>query len=424
VIEYVKLCRVVFILLFNAAPVIGATIFLKDIDSGLTSPTGDYRWMDVANQAYSAPYQNSYNYTTATVEVDYIEIGRTLKGTLNATNLKPNFAYQIKLSGYPGTISNENIGFAGRWWQEEWNGSAWINGQNLNNKGNGSSPNPNDITYFARYNVTDITSPTGLNYKYTGYLVFDYFLTDENGSAILNFEANSSHHVLWKTSQRTPDSNDGVLKTATFDPNITSHEYDFDYGEQTVSIFGEWERLPMGGVFLDDYNYTVEIILTEESFHGTAPLTGTWAAAMGAEIQFFIDKGISSGRIDLHKGWNLISLPIEPLNHSVQDIFASRAVFGYDSGWFVPTVLDTKRGYWLYSNETKNISVIGKEIADTNLSMHPGWNLIGYPHLYENIMVSNNSLLLYNGTWQSYIPNRTDNSLTILKPGLGYWVWS
>jgi len=30
-----------------------ATIFLEDIDSGLTSPAGNYRWLDVANQVYS-----------------------------------------------------------------------------------------------------------------------------------------------------------------------------------------------------------------------------------------------------------------------------------------------------------------------------------------------------------------------------------
>ena len=28
------------------------TVSLEDIDSGLTSPTGIYRWLDVANQPY------------------------------------------------------------------------------------------------------------------------------------------------------------------------------------------------------------------------------------------------------------------------------------------------------------------------------------------------------------------------------------
>jgi len=46
-------------------------IYLLDIDSGLTSPTGDYRWLDVSNQSYSTTYRNSYNYTQANVSVTY-----------------------------------------------------------------------------------------------------------------------------------------------------------------------------------------------------------------------------------------------------------------------------------------------------------------------------------------------------------------
>ncbi|RZB35924.1 MAG: hypothetical protein SRB2_02722 [Desulfobacteraceae bacterium Eth-SRB2] len=55
------------------------TIYLEDIDSGLTSPTGSYRRLDVANQAYSDTYRiNNYNYMQATVEIVYDAIGNTL----------------------------------------------------------------------------------------------------------------------------------------------------------------------------------------------------------------------------------------------------------------------------------------------------------------------------------------------------------
>ena len=267
----------------NEAP--GKTINL----SGLTSPTGDYRWRDVADQLYSQSYQTSYNYTQANVAVTYDPAAPTLRGTLTATNLKPNFAYQLKLAGSPGTAANEHIGLAGRWWQEEWNGSAWTNGQNLNNKGNGSSPNPNDIIYFQNRDIVNATSPTGLKYRYTGYLVFDYFITDENGNAVLNFETNSSYHVLWKTSQRSATPSDGPVKSRSFDADPSlSPAYDTDYPPQTINIFGEWERLPVGGVHLQVGDYLAQIILTEESFHGSGgpPYAGNWAGAMGAQIDF------------------------------------------------------------------------------------------------------------------------------------------
>ena len=263
------------------------TIYLADIDSGLTSPTGDYRWLDIANQSYSETYRNSYNYTQANVSVTYIDHGDTFNGTLKAINLKPNFAYQLKLIGTPGTDTNEKIGLSGRWWQEEWNGSAWTNGQNLNNKGNGSSPNPNDIVYYSRCNVTNTTSPTGLHYKFTGYLVFGYSITDEQGNVTLIFETGSCYHVLWKTTQRSHTPDDGPLKTSTFTANTSSSAYDVNYPEQTVDIFGEWERLPMGNVQLSPGEYVAHLMLTEESFHSDGgQYAGNWAAAMGATIQF------------------------------------------------------------------------------------------------------------------------------------------
>jgi len=289
-----KLTTIVFFIIITIfltmiTNVIGITINLEDIDSGLTSPTGDYRWLDIANQSYSSSYRNSYNYTQASVLVKYEEICDVLQGYLNATNLKPNFAYQLKLSGISGNPSNELIGLAGRWWQEEWNGTSWSNGQNLNNKGNGSSPNPNDILYYARKNITNTTSPTGLKYRYTGYLVFDYFITDEYGNATFNFEVNSSYHVLWKRSQRTHTDDDGPVKSSTFDANTSSPAYNIDYPLQTVDLFGEWERLPVGGIFLKSGYYSAQIVLTEESFHGDGgSYAGNWAAAMGNNIQFTI----------------------------------------------------------------------------------------------------------------------------------------
>jgi hypothetical protein len=253
-------------------------------------PGGTYRWLDVANQAYGTNYQNTYVYSQATVEVAYYTTGSSLSGTLTASNLKPNFAYQIKLVGTPGTTDNEQIGLAGRWWQEEWNG-AWTNGHNLNDKGDGYSQNPNDKIYFANHDVLDSTgtSTTGYKYRFTGYNVFDYFITDNNGAAAIQFETGSSYHVLWKTSQRTSTTDDGPIKTTTFQPSSSQPAYDTNYLINTVSIFGEWERLPPGQVNLQPGQYNCQIVLTEESFHGSGgSLAGNWAGAMTANLNFQI----------------------------------------------------------------------------------------------------------------------------------------
>lgn len=112
-----------------------AIVHLTDIDSGTTSPSGDYRWLDVADQVYAESYRNSYGYTQAAVQVEYATPAATLHGMLTATNLKPNFAYQLKLVVGQSDPGFENVGFTGRWWHKTWNGSQWANGHNLNNKG-------------------------------------------------------------------------------------------------------------------------------------------------------------------------------------------------------------------------------------------------------------------------------------------------
>lgn len=306
---------------------LGTVVELADIDSGLTSPTGDYRWRDVADQLYSENYWDDYNYTQAIVQVDFDSVGSPFHGTLTAVNLKPNFAYQLKLVGTPGTSANENIGFTGRWWQEMWDGLNWNYGKNLNDKGDGYSPSPNDLVYLDRRGIPEPSSPTGHLYQYTGYLVFDYFITDGAGNAMVEFELDSSYHVLWKTSQRTHTDDDGPITSTTFDADNSPAYFDTggdDYLIQTVDIFGEWERRPVGETYLQPGVYQAQIVLTEESFHesGSLPHAGNWASVMGADIQFVItypsDKE-KDGDVD---GSDLIALMNDVTPETLQDFAA------------------------------------------------------------------------------------------------------
>ena len=149
--------------------------------------------------------------------------------------------------------------------------------------------NPNDVIYFARRDIPDTSSPTGRHYRYTGYLAYAFFITDDYGNATVEFRADSSYHVFWKTSQRAHSADDGPIKTSSFNPDPASPAYDVDYDTVSVSMYGEWERLPAGRVHLRSGTYTCQLILTEESFHGSGgQYAGNWAAAMGAEITFSI----------------------------------------------------------------------------------------------------------------------------------------
>ncbi|MBT7301861.1 MAG: hypothetical protein HN849_20215, partial [Victivallales bacterium] len=59
--------------------------------------TDDQRWRDVKYNLYAATYRASYTYDQARVAAFYEERADTFVVQLVAKNLKPNFAYQIKL---------------------------------------------------------------------------------------------------------------------------------------------------------------------------------------------------------------------------------------------------------------------------------------------------------------------------------------
>ena len=382
--------------------VIVSLMLLAIATSVTAAPMVDYRWLDVADQVYSAAYRGSYTYDPAQVSVYYEERDLTFKGTLNAVELKPNFAYQVKLVGEPGTDANERIGLAGRWWQEEWNGMAWVNGKNLNDKGDGSSPNPNDDLYFARRDIVDTTSPTGLKYKYAGYLMFGYFITNEIGKAELDFEADSSYHVLWKTSQRLRSGSDGALVSTIFDADDSTAYEDSggdDFPIQVVDIYGEWERLPMGGVVLDPGVYQAEFVLTEESFHGDGTYAGSWAQVLSEGVTFTIAERVSE-TLHLSPGWNLITLPILPesaytaqtLLDDINDNQAGSCSeidrWQFDN-WdahidgltFNDFGIAVGEGYFIKCTTHSDWTVEGMAFwEEGDVTLSAGWNLLGIPY--------------------------------------------
>jgi hypothetical protein len=257
----------------------GASVSLSPLGDITTWPGTPFRWLDIADFPYSSTYQSSYTYAQANVTLNYDSSDVTFSGTLTATGLKPNFAYQIKLVGFGSNSSdpqkfwtNEQLGYAGRWWRAQ--------------------PDPGNST-DADYEANK-DDPDSL---YQGYLLFAYFVTDGQGSATVPFSANSSFHVLWATpdstnpgtGHRTPGVNDGPVTDYSFtaSPAVNPSAYAIDYGVATVGIYGEWQstRALPGELILSPGTYLCQFILTEESFHQSG-LGGGWASAMGAEAQF------------------------------------------------------------------------------------------------------------------------------------------
>lgn len=264
----------VLLLAALAAPAAGATVIQLERSGAATSPeTIDYRWSDLDQNPYAAGYVASYTYDDATVTVGFETGEPTFTGHLSAAGLKPNFAYQVKLVGKPtglwgaegDDVTNERLGYAGRWWEV--------------------SPGVGNRTdaYYETYR----DDPA---YVFEAYLLFDFFLTDGNGDAELDFALDSSYHVLFWDWQGTQGACDRPLKSTTVVGAAAHPAYDADVGPEDVGVYPQIERLCNGQTALPLGAYRCRLLLTEESFH-TAD--GNWAPAMvHDDVAFDIGEGL------------------------------------------------------------------------------------------------------------------------------------
>jgi hypothetical protein len=241
---------------------------------------GRHRWRDVTSRPYAGEKRATYTYAAAEVTCDYHESGPTFTGSLVARNLKPNFAYQIKLNGKPGEDdqANERLGYTGRWWAKqirktdgaivtEWRSK---DGEYDHWKARGFSDDEHD-------------------YVFEGYLLFDFILTDAAGSASKSLRLDSSYHVLWKTSQREPSAGDSAPVVHAVVAPSASDWYGEGCPDEDVAIYAEWEpgRASPGQLALPPGRYDVALVLTEESFHEREPDSGSWATVMADQSVVF-----------------------------------------------------------------------------------------------------------------------------------------
>jgi hypothetical protein len=150
------------------------------------------------------------------------------------------------------------------------------------------------------------------------------------------------------------------------------------------------------------------------------------------------------------KGWNLISIPVDPENKTIESVLSSIAgkytmarSFSPPSNWHTydpahPELSDLHEifpdsGYWINMTEDANLSVTGMEMANTQILLAAGWNLIGYPTFtVQNVpdaltSVTGSYELVrgYDNTagWMTYDPiNPQFSDLIQMAPGFGYWI--
>ena len=156
--------------------------------------------------------------------------------------------------------------------------------------------------------------------------------------------------------------------------------------------------------------------------------------------------------IPLDEGWNLISIPLAPVNVSIDSVFKSiegkyTKAFAYESGWkYVEYVdgdksgnldkIEAGKGYWLYMLEAADLEITGNEILSAEVNLSDGWSLIGWlsddqtgiSEALASIDGDYDKVFTYDaGSGWNYRARCDDGAwngnLAHMEPGKGYWIY-
>lgn len=178
-----------------------------------------------------------------------------------------------------------------------------------------------------------------------------------------------------------------------------------------------------------------------------APYTNIGGCS-GSQDYYPLMTEISLFSIPILLGWNLISIPVDPGNHSIPYILSS--IHGqWDVVKYCNTTdvadpwktyriggtandlffLDWTMGFWLYVTDTGTgfLTVNGRAPTVTTIVLHEGWNLVGYPSFCETMTVANalwgtgaDHVEVFDAS-SPYLQSEVGPTY-LMKPGEGYWV--
>jgi hypothetical protein len=282
-------------------------------------PAGRERWLDISDAQYqdwstSTGSNGKYSYrVNPNVVLTYDTAPATpyFQGRIDATGLKPNFCYQLKLVGKPvhgsrgmgkstswknfdgvtqqvGSTpvngddwANEQIGFSGRWWDD------------TNQSG---ATNTVDGLYLNAYKTPVQSGSSSVSTVY-GYQFMGSFVTNGKGEAHVNFSGQYSYHIDWKATQGgRKDVWNGTFPVTGWLLNSNPTFY-YGYGatapatsvdlwyelETARNIVNQNGTVTAKPVNLKPGKYHCRFILTEESFHASSTLGGYWESVLATE---------------------------------------------------------------------------------------------------------------------------------------------
>jgi hypothetical protein len=158
--------------------------------------------------------------------------------------------------------------------------------------------------------------------------------------------------------------------------------------------------------------------------------TGQLIVPAGTGATFVIRTDLDVFDLPLAAGWNLVSLPIRPLDAAAGDVFESvyraGSVWAYaptQSGageYVAPADIEPLVGYWVHVDAPTVVSIVGMPADEPAAALQTGWNMAGV----AAAMLMPDNPDLFGPAWywdpelQAYSGVRINEPLL---PGVGYW---
>ncbi|MGA1874687.1 MAG: right-handed parallel beta-helix repeat-containing protein [bacterium] len=167
--------------------------------------------------------------------------------------------------------------------------------------------------------------------------------------------------------------------------------------------------------------------IREDRDGATRPLDGKGDGIAVSDMGAYEYPQVITFELHLPKHWNMISLPVEPIDRRVKALFPdAQAVFGYSGQNAQYALLDPNsaleagKGYWIHLPEEKTYSLTGSpiyhfEIPETEV----GWSMIGacsYPSAPSVDQGTIRAIFNFSSKYNFIGPGDS------LQPGKGYWI--
>jgi len=141
---------------------------------------------------------------------------------------------------------------------------------------------------------------------------------------------------------------------------------------------------------------------------------------------YYLGESPSAISLHIHDGWNLVGLPFEMVNTTVETVFPGaipETLFQFNGVYNYVENMEPGNGYWLYFTESEDEILFGTPISTNEIELTEGWNLIS--GISETIPISSiidPQGIIIPGTIYGF--DDTYVLSEILSPGKGYWIYT